>query len=273
MANQQSITGSVSEGYPSRTLQNDLIALWEVMKRGWKLVIFGLLVCLTLASIYLAKTKRAYQASTSLLVIQHGGRPLNVTAYTDPNRINEGSEDPVPTHMVLIRSPLVIQTAVESLGPKKTPSLALATNPLEAVRGSLKVTRPDRLTKIIVVQYQSASPQESLDMIRAVVASYKKLLETNYQKNNQEVITLVSRARDELKSELDTLQDEYHKFRKNNPGLAIGANGQTLMMRKLEQWSQGINNTTDLMIQLKTQLELIKKMESSGSQGMRSPWR
>lgn len=267
MAVQQSITGTVSEGYPSRTLQNDLVALWEVLKRGWKLVILGLLVCLTLASIYLAKTKRSYQASTSLLVIQHGGQPINVTAYNDPNRISEGSEDPVPTHMALIRSPLVIQTAVDSLGPKKAPSLVLSGDPVGVARANLKVTRPDRLTKIIVVQYQSASPQESLDMIKAIVTSYKKLLEANYQKNNQEVITLVSRARDELKSELDILQEEYQKFRKDNPGLTIGANGQTLTMKKLEQWSQGINNTTDLMIQLKTQLDLIKKMEGSGSQG------
>ncbi|SIO55420.1 capsular exopolysaccharide family [Singulisphaera sp. GP187] len=267
MAIQQSITGPGSEGPPSRTLQNDLVALWDVLKRGWKFVSLGLLVGLTLASIYLAKTKRIYQASTSLLVIQHGGRPLNVSAYTDPNRISEGSEDPVPTHMVLIRSPLVIQAAVDSLGSNTPTSLAQSSDPVGFARGNLKVSRPDRLTKIIVLQYQSASTQESLQMIHAIVASYKKLLETNYQKNNQEVITLVSRARDDLKKELDLLQAEYHKFRKDNPGFAIGSNGQTLTMRKLEQWSQGINNTTDLMIQLKTQLELIKKMESSGSQG------
>lgn len=267
MAIQHSITGSSTNHAHSRTLQADLVAFWNVLKRGWKLVLLGLVLSCTLASIYLAKTKRAYQASTRLLVIQHGGRPLSVTNHNDLSRIGEAAEDPVPTHAALISSPLVIEQAIRTLDEKKRPSLNKTPDPVEAATLNLRVSRPDRLTKMLLLDYRSPSREESLAMIESIVASYKKLLEDNYQRNNKEVISLVSKARDELKTELDALQEEYQAFRKNHPGLAIGASGQSLISRRLEQWSQGVNDSTDAMIQLKARLDLIKKMEGGGAQG------
>src|SRR3954467_9093670 len=89
LAIQHSLPSSVSVpgAGPGKGLQDDFVALLDILKRGWKLVILSLLVCLPRAAIYLAKTKRAYQASTRLLVIQHGARPLNVTNSEDPTRV------------------------------------------------------------------------------------------------------------------------------------------------------------------------------------------
>src|SRR5262249_29720327 len=161
-------------------------------------------------------------------------------------------------HMALIRSPLVVSEAVKMLDPAKSPWLATTGDPVAAAISRLKVQRPDRLTKIITVEYQASSPPEALRMIEAGVATYKKLLETNYQRTNQEVITLIRKASNELKKELDDLQDAYYKFRKDHPGLAVGENGHSLMMSRLEQWNKGINNSSEAIIKLQTELDLIK---------------
>src|SRR5262245_56678877 len=48
-----------------------------ILRRGWRLIAISILVCLTLAVIYLAKTKRLYEATARLLVLQQGGRPID----------------------------------------------------------------------------------------------------------------------------------------------------------------------------------------------------
>src|SRR5208283_4551108 len=63
-----------------------------VLRGGWRLIGISVLICLIISIIYLAGTKRIYQARVRLLVLQQGGRPLNV-ANTDPNRLMEGTED------------------------------------------------------------------------------------------------------------------------------------------------------------------------------------
>ena len=45
-----------------------------VLRRGWRLIGISALICLTVAIIYLARTKRIYQAEVRLLVLQQGGR-------------------------------------------------------------------------------------------------------------------------------------------------------------------------------------------------------
>jgi len=44
-----------------------------VLRRGWRLIGISALICLTVAIIYLARTKRIYQAEVRLLVLQQGG--------------------------------------------------------------------------------------------------------------------------------------------------------------------------------------------------------
>ena len=66
--------------------------LTGVIRRGWWVIGISILTCLLAAITYLAVTQRVYQAEAQLLVLQRGGRPLNV-ANTDPSRLMEGTED------------------------------------------------------------------------------------------------------------------------------------------------------------------------------------
>jgi uncharacterized protein involved in exopolysaccharide biosynthesis len=131
----------------------------------------SILICLTVAVIYLAVTKRVYQAEARLLVLQQGGRPLNV-ANTDPSRLMEGAEDYLPTHALIIGSPLVVKRAIDRVGLDRLPSLQAAQragqDPAVVAIDHLKVTRPDRLAKILRVEYRSGDRVEVARMVEAI---------------------------------------------------------------------------------------------------------
>ena len=67
-----------------KELAVEMRRLIGVLRQGWHLIAISAVVCLTIAGLYVAAAKRVYQATTRLLVLQQGGRPLNVA--------NSGSE-------------------------------------------------------------------------------------------------------------------------------------------------------------------------------------
>src|SRR5271157_773512 len=89
-----------------KELAVEMRRLIGVLRQGWRLIAISAVVCLTLAGLYVAAAKRVYQATTRLLVLQQGGRPLNM-ANSDPNRIMEGTDDYIPTHSMIVCSPMV----------------------------------------------------------------------------------------------------------------------------------------------------------------------
>ena len=56
--------------------------------RGCRLIAVSVGITLALAVIYLARVKPVYLASARLLVLQHGGQPLNVTNGASNNHDN-----------------------------------------------------------------------------------------------------------------------------------------------------------------------------------------
>jgi len=137
--------------------------LTGVIRRGWRALGISILICLLAAITHLAVTQRVYQAEAQLLVLQQGGRPLNV-ANIDPGRLTEGAEDYIPTHAVILASPLVVKRAIEQIGLDRLPSALEAQraklDPVEEVTKRLKVTRPDRLAKILRVEYRAGDRVE-----------------------------------------------------------------------------------------------------------------
>ena len=178
----------------------------SVLRRGWRLIGISALICLTVAIIFLARTKRIYQAEVRLLVLQQGGRPLNV-ANTDPSRLMEGTanEDYIPTHILIISSPQVVQRAIDKIGLDSLPSLLAAKkrglDPVKEAINHLKVTRPDRLAKVLRVEYRAGGRDEVVRTIEAITASYRQFIEETLQRNSSTAIAIISKAHDDLSRE------------------------------------------------------------------------
>src|SRR5262249_53679047 len=181
--------------------------------------------CLTLAALYLAQFRPVYKSSTRLLILQQGGRPLS-NIVSGGREILESASDEIPTHVMVIRSPVVLDRAVQLARVKGLTA--------GAILGGLSVYQPDLSVKILELGYQSESSEEATRVVDAVVASYRKFLEENYQKNTTDVLGLIAKVRDDLSDELKGLEQKYLEFHREHPVFTLGGDGRSLLNRRLD---------------------------------------
>ena len=191
-------------------------------------------------------------------------------ANTDPSRVMEGAEDYIPTHALILGSPLVVKRAIERIGLDRLPSALEAQranqDPVEEVTKRLKVTRPDRLAKIRI-EYRAGDRVEVVRMVEAITESYKQVLEETFQKSNSNtVIALISKARDELSQELQDLEGKYLELRRRTPSPIAGEQGRAFLASRLARWDQAANEAMIKSVQLKRQLELGRKLAGEGTE-------
>ena len=242
-----------------------------ILRRGWRLIGISALICLTVAIIYLARTKRIYQAEVRLLVLQQGGRPLNV-ANTDPNGLMEGTpgEDYIPTHILIISSPQVVKRAIDKAGLDNLPSLLAAKkgglDPVKEAIKHLKVTRPDRLAKVVRIEYRAGERHEVVRTIEAITDSYKQFIEEAFQKNSSTAIAIISKARDDSSRELGELEAKYLELRRKTPALITGGERHSFLANRLANWDRAANEAMVKAVQLKAKLELGRQLTREGTE-------
>jgi capsular exopolysaccharide synthesis family protein len=242
--------------------------LWR--RRQW--YVACVLACLAIASVYLVMAPRIYQAEVRLLILQQGGRPLNV-ANTDPTRLmTEETEDYIPTHMLIINSPQVVERAIDKVGLDHLPSLlAVKKEGLDPVAEAIKhlnVTRPERLAKVMEVQYRAGGRDEVVRTIEAITSSYRQFIEETFQKNSSMAISVISKARDDLSKELGELEAKYLELRRKSPALITGTGRErrSFLADRLANWDRAANDAMVKAVQLKAQLELGRELTREGTE-------
>ena len=189
-------------------------------------------------------------------MIQQSGHPVRVGAGNDQLYDGRGSDDNMATHVLLLKSPVIIDHALTLKGLKSVS--------ITSVIGSLTVKQPDPEAKIIDLAFKSKSSQEAHLVLDGMIESYKLFLKSNYQKNSSDVIDLITKARNELNAELKSLEQAYLEYRQKNPAYSADSSGHTFVARRLDQWEQTLNQFTARSQQLQSQLELAKKMSRQG---------
>ena len=229
--------------------------------RGWRLIAVCVAITLTLAVIYLARVKPVYQASARLLVLQHGGQPLTVAngAPITENLFQsvDGSSNTLTTHIMIIRSPLIVGRSLAAAGLNELSA--------GAVIAGLSVKLPDPAARVLELGYKAGSRDEAVRVVDSVIKSYDLFLQENYQKNSNEVLGLITKARDELSADLKRLEKEYLEHRQQNTANPSGGEGKTFIARRLDQWDLAINQAMLRSLQLKSQLDLGRNLAEDGA--------
>ena len=237
-----------------------------ILWRGRRLFAACVIACLGFAGVYLVQAKKLYQATAKILVLEKGGTPLSA-AGAEAVRLSRGAEDDIPTHAMLVSSPVVVRRAVESLGLNNLPSVDASAGVDAAVREvteNLSVTRPDRQAKILQITYRTQSPGEAVRVVKAVSESYKAFLEEVYVEGNSEVVVLMSRARDDLNRELKELERKYLEFRQQTPNLTGDGAGRPFVNQRIDEWGRVAREAMVRGVQLKAQLELGRELSKEG---------
>jgi capsular exopolysaccharide synthesis family protein len=241
-----------------RSLGEEFFKYVGILRRGWHYVAVMTLVALTLAALYLFQLKPEFKGWARLLILHQGGRPLSTVVSGGKDPFDTMSEyDDTSTHIMVIRSPAILERALGASG--------LRHRPLEEVEQRLRVTRPDPAVKILEIGYQAATAEDAVKIVDAVVASYKRFLEDNYQKNTADVIALIAKVRDELSEELADLERKYLDFHRTHPVVAMGSGGRSLLARRLDQWDDAANESMLRAVKLQAQLDLARQLERQGA--------
>lgn len=240
-----------------------------ILRRRWRLILYSVIACVTVMGLYCLSAQKIYQSTTRLLILQQGARPINVTS-NDPARPSEGDDYFIPTQSQIISSPLVVQGAIDSVGLAKLPSLTKPSvvrkqrRPVDEAIECLRVSRPDRQAKVLVVDYWADSAEESEVMLKAITESYRQTLSDTYQKKSSETIQLIDRARADLTNELKEMEAKYVEFRRTMPVATGDESTRSLMAMRLERSSVALKEASDNARRLKFQLDLGKRLAEQG---------
>ena len=167
----------------------ELFVVLRGLRRGWYYIAISAVVCLALGLVYAYRATTSYQATARLLILEQGGRLLPGPGGV-PFQAGGGSENSLSTHVMIIRSPIVAEQAIENGRDQGADRRSLIDH--------LAVTIPDSTAKVLQIVYTAGTRQEASQVMDAVIDSYEKFLKNNYQKNTGKTIELFIKARDEL---------------------------------------------------------------------------
>ena len=225
-------------------------------------VILVLALAVGLGLIYYQRAEPVYQSSCQLLLIKNEAN-LPITGAI--GQVNY--EDTISTHMILVRSPLIVSKALDKMlqdgSGKRVSSLVSLRDEadplgtiiygLEAVRGGTR-DAPD--PNVIELNYRGVSSEDCVHILDAVIASYQDFLGETYQDYSKKTVDLITEAKDVLSRQLQEKETAYREFRESSPQLITGASGDKsnipeLRMAEIEKArSQQLLENTELRAQI-----------------------
>jgi polysaccharide biosynthesis transport protein len=194
-----------------------------VWQRRWY-VLAATLLAVALGALFLAVAPPRYEIQARLLVEQQGMPLEQVSA--DPR----GNKEFLATQAEVIRSPAVVQRAVEKHG--LTVSTAPNVDPATAILEELLVA-PVLGTNVLSVQYASINPDQAQQTVSAIIDSYRGYLREHEADSQLEAIRLLTRSEKELRDDLARREQEYLKLREQSP--LLGGQGRDAVVVQLGQ--------------------------------------
>lgn len=236
----------------------ETLDLLGILRRRKWLIVFSVLLGLALAYLYAAKTEPVYESNARILVVQEKQLPiegLDSTALL---------QETLSTHMLVLRSPRVVELAVQSGQLGKLPSLAGSSNVASAIISGLSVRRSESDSNVIQLSYRGTVPDDCAKILTAVVAAYQDFLGQTYRNVSQSTVELITQAKDELHKQLEQKEEKYRDFQKNAPLLWSGENGINVYEQRLTE-IEGTRSA--LMLKINQQKATIKAIEDALASG------
>jgi capsular exopolysaccharide synthesis family protein len=237
-------------------ISEDFYSVLRGLRRHKWLIGGCAVACTALGLIFALNMSTTFQATARLLVREQVGRLLPGAGGVSLQSV-KGGEESLSTHVVIIRSPIVVERALE-----RTEVKGLT---VDWVIDHLTVTVPDPSANVIQVSYSAGSKGEAVRVLAAVIGSYEEFLRHDYDINVNKTIGMFIKAREEISEKLTKMEKEYLEFRRNNPTYSSTDNGRSFAQHRLEQWEQEGNRAAVRSMQLQTQLELAHKSFRDGA--------
>ena len=194
----------------SRAESVDIIGL---IQRSQRTVLFGLLCGLLLGILAYLLLGPTYEASTKLLV--------SLQASISDSDTGDRTFGDRGGHIELLKSDEILKRAVEDHNLGELETLSDVPDLVEAVADRVTVRRSsgdDRAySNVFELAYESRNSRDAAAVLDAIVAAYKSYLDESRLESTGQIMGAVTGSENQLKREIDELEQEYLKFRKSTP--------------------------------------------------------
>ena len=133
-------------------------------------------------------------------------------------------EDYTSTHLSLLVSSVVVNGAIEKAKLRSLPSFADSPRDelTDDIIDGFSVTansarRVARAGNILTVSFVGTQAEDCAIIIRAILASYQSFLAETYEDMSEDAVSLITKARDLLDSDLKKQEKAYREFREISP--------------------------------------------------------
>ena len=201
----------------ARVTRGMLQMLW----RRKTLVLIAIVTGLVIAALVYTQQAAAYQSTAQLLVIKK--RSENVLPVSGSNTGFSYVEDFVSTHVVVLRSPLIVERAVKKRDLGSLKSFEGGGDPIAIIGAGLLVGRDNNKdsstgpSNIVNMSYRVLVSEDCPRILNAIIDSYQEFLDYNYTSSTAETLTLINKARDVLKIDKQEAEDKHRRFLKDSP--------------------------------------------------------
>lgn len=200
------------QGHSQQAQSNILQMIWQ---RKW-LVLLGAVAGLIVGSIVYSQSKPVYRSTAQVLVIK---KRTEVVPVPGADLTQSFLEDYVSTHIALIKSPKILNDAVDRGKLRELKTFQGHGNLPASIAGTLAATRDASggNRTIIDLTFQGIYQDETGTILQAVIDSYTNFLSGAYQNVSKDTEKLIEEARDLLKKDLEEKEVKYKEFRDKTP--------------------------------------------------------
>jgi succinoglycan biosynthesis transport protein ExoP len=255
--------GDAPDQAPSHGSRNLLAVIWQRKA----LVILGALLGLVAGFLFYWQRAPVYQSTAQVLVIKKRSDPLPV-AGGDPRLAYV--DDYMGTHLVLLRSPLIIDRAVKKRDLASMKSFENSGDPVAQLLGSLAVTRDSAKdttagpNNIIHLAFRGPIAEDCGKVLAAVIDSYQEFLDITYKNVSDNTVDLITRAREVLKKDLKESEDKYQKFRLEAPIFWKSKDGVNMQLERVASLETKKSTILVRQSELRARLEFLEKNIKEG---------
>jgi capsular exopolysaccharide synthesis family protein len=267
------IDGAEPQGQPAAPSRNLLSVLWQRKA----LVLFGLAVGVLVGVLVYLQRPAVYEASAQVHVTKKRSEIINA-----PDGLGLAYEDFIPTHLVLIRSPLIVQKAAKILKEvnrerqeeDELPPLSMLAGQSEAglmgtIRGGLTAAREGNepsaaSTGIINLSYRGPVAVECPIILEAVIEAYQEYLWEVSKNTLEETYKDVTEARKALEKELEKQEEKRLKRRETGPLIWGEKDSGTFYMAQLTALNTKLAAIPLQKVEIQDRLKAIEAARKKG---------
>ncbi len=231
------------------TSRNLLLVFW----RRKALVLTGTAVGLVIAGLVYAQSTPVYLSTAQVLVVKKSGGAVPLEGG-DPRATY--MEDYLTTHILLIKSQLIVERAVKKHNLGNLPSLQGKGDPAGAIRAGLGAEREKDASggapnNVINLSYSCSAAEDCPAVLSAIIDSYKEFLDETYRNVSDNTVDLITRGRDVLQNELAAKEKAYYEFRQKSPLIWKGKDGINVQQERVA----GIEARRSVLMMRRAELE------------------